>query len=49
MTTKEIRHNNAIIRISRPTLTDAERQKREANLERALQIVGKELVQKGVI
>lgn len=49
MSVKEIKHGNVLIRITRPTLTEEERKKRMANIERTLQVVGKEMVQKGVI
>lgn len=47
MSVKEIQHGNVLIRITRPTLTEEERKKREANIERTLQIIGKELIEKG--
>ena len=49
MSVKEIRYGNTIIKLSRPTLTEEERQRRETNIERVLQIVGKEMVQKKLI
>ena len=48
MSVKEIQYGNATVKLYRPTLTEEERQRSEANIQRTLQIVGKEFVKKGM-
>ena len=44
MAVKEIRYGNVTICITRPELTEEERKKSEANILRAMQHIGKEIV-----
>lgn len=45
MAVKEIQHGNVTIVLHRPELTEEERKKSETNILRAMQQIGKEIVQ----
>lgn len=45
MKMKELQFGNAIIKLTRPTLSETEQAKRERQLENALQLFGKAMVE----
>lgn len=47
--TKEITYGNAVLVINRPILNEADRKRRETNIQNTLRIVGKELTKKGAL
>ena len=47
--TKEIKYGNEVLVVNRPILNEADRKRRETNIQNALRIVGKELAKKGAL